>query len=150
MKVVHYVSKTDSVASVAKEYGCSEEELIKVNELKNFSLQGIVSLVIPQNDTNFIVVKNMDKEVLIEVDQNNLDRLSQLLKNKEFETSSVDGEFEEGDKIIVNYKNYKTHIVKPLQTLRQIANEFGVSMEYLVEKNALKTQRVFIGQKINI
>ena len=37
-------------------------------------------------------------------------------------------------------------LVKPLDTLDKIATILGVNREYIIEKNKLKTDKLFVGQ----
>lgn len=55
-----------------------------------------------------------------------------------------------GEWVKVKVNDYKTHCVKPMETLKQIANKYNVEMDYLKQKNDLKTDRVFIGQILKI
>ncbi|MBR4998843.1 MAG: LysM peptidoglycan-binding domain-containing protein [Clostridia bacterium] len=55
-----------------------------------------------------------------------------------------------GEWIKIKQNEFLTHYVKPMQTLTQIANIYGVSVEQIKEDNILKEDRVFIGQKLKI
>ena len=55
------------------------------------------------------------------------------------------GEFVE---IIVN--NYKTHIVKPTETLESISNKYNLTIDEIMGFNNLTTQKLFIGQFLKI
>ena len=46
--------------------------------------------------------------------------------------------------------NFSVYVVKPFDTLKKIANDFGTTVESLVKKNSLDTAYVFIGQKLYV
>lgn len=150
MKIIHKVSTGDSIEKIAEQYKVNPNELIKINELQDYSLQGVHNLIIPKHDSDFVVIKNLDKEFLFEVKTDNKQALNHLLKEKYVVASTINNnvEFEEGDKIIFKNSNHKSYVVKPLDTLQNIAKKFGVTKERLMEVNSLKSSRVFIGQKL--
>lgn len=150
MKIIHKVSTGDSIEKIAEQYKVNPNELIKINELQGYSLQGVHHLIIPKHDSDFVVIKNLDKEFLFEVKTDNKQALNHLLKEKYVVASTINNnvEFEEGDKIIFKNSNHKSYVVKPLDTLQNIAKKFGVTEERLMEVNSLKSSRVFIGQKL--
>lgn len=51
---------------------------------------------------------------------------------------------------IVEVENCEKYIVKPLDTLKSIANKYNTEVEYIIKKNALITDRLFIGQILKI
>ena len=54
----------------------------------------------------------------------------------------------EGDFVVIKKVNNRTHIVKPLETLSQIAKIYNVKEEDIAKNNDLKTNKLFIGQKL--
>ena len=42
------------------------------------------------------------------------------------------------------------YVVKPLEQLESIAQKFGVDVDYIMESNKLKTQKLFVGQVLII
>ena len=57
-------------------------------------------------------------------------------------------EFKKGDRIVINFKNQRIHIVKPAETLLSIANKYSVTEEYICNNNQIK--QIFIGQQLLI
>ncbi len=51
---------------------------------------------------------------------------------------------------IVTTENCNTYIVKPLDTLEKISNLYNIDVNELVEKNALKSDKLFIGQVLKV
>ena len=57
-------------------------------------------------------------------------------------------EIEDGDVVYIKHSNIAFHIVKPLETLKQIAEKYSVSVEHIKIKNNIT--EIFIGQKLVI
>lgn len=153
MKIIHKVNSGDTIDKIAERYNVNKNELIKINELQEGDkLHGVNSIIIPKNDSDFVVIKNLDKEFLFEVSTSNEQQLKQLLKEKFVVASTLNGRdnYEQGDKLIFKNSNHKSYVVKPLETLNLIAAKFDVTVDHLISVNNLKTSRVFIGQKIII
>ncbi len=55
-----------------------------------------------------------------------------------------------GEWVQINVNNYKTHYVKPAQTIEDIAKIYGISQEKILADNNLTNARLFIGQRIKI
>ena len=53
-----------------------------------------------------------------------------------------------GDLLYISSQNALIYVVKPLENLNIIARKLNVTKQQLVEKNHLKTENVFIGQKL--
>lgn len=57
-------------------------------------------------------------------------------------------ELYEGELIIITKANKVIHVVKPLENIYTIMRKYNVSKEYIIQSNNLKTENLFIGQKI--
>lgn len=148
MKILHKVASGETLQSIANTYGCEVEELVKMNELQNRFVTPKDVLVIPSNQTDFVVLKNFDKEVLVEVTEHNLEQIENMVKNKNVECSCGNVKnATEGDKLLLG-KQQPYVVVKPLETLQSIATRLGLNEDSMVKQNKLKTKRVFIGQKL--
>ncbi len=55
-----------------------------------------------------------------------------------------------GEWLLVKVNDYKTHIVKPAETLNQIADQNNITVEKLIEDNNLSNEKIFIGQRLKI
>lgn len=150
MKVFHKVAFDDTLQKISDEYNCTVEELVKVNDLVSEDLKNVEMLEIPKESSKIVVVKNNDREVLLEVKPENLQAIDDLIKNKIVVAQSGKGEWEVGDKILFKNQSGRQYVARPLDTLQKIANKFGVSVESIVVKNNLKTNKIFIGQKLII
>lgn len=105
------------------------EELNKEND-KNF-------VYVPNADSGVYVVGNFNKEKLISVD--NDDNISELKKQY-----NLKGDIQAGDVFLVN--NTEKYVVQPLDTMEKICEKLGIDESYIIEKNNLKTDKLFIGQ----
>ncbi len=151
MKILHKVLRGETLEQIAQTYGCNVMELMKVNDLTHENLNNVSILNIPKCESNFAVLKNFNKEVLVEVTSDNLNQLKQKCKevNCELSCASVQ-QLQEGDKVILLNDQQKNYVVKPLDTLSQIARKFQLSEQELMQKNELKTNRLFIGQRLQV
>lgn len=55
-----------------------------------------------------------------------------------------------GEWVKVTTNNYCVHVVKPVETLTSIAQKYDITVEKLLADNALKTDKLFIGQQLKI
>ena len=55
-----------------------------------------------------------------------------------------------GEYIRIKVNNFKTHIVKPAETIDKIASFYNVSVQSIVMDNALNSNKLFIGQMLKI
>ena len=56
----------------------------------------------------------------------------------------------EGQRLIIEQKSGKLHVVKPFETLSKIATKYGVSENELLRLNNLQSSKLYIGQQILI
>lgn len=76
-----------------------------------------------------------------------------IIKNFEYRTiKRVDVASLEGNKqfVIETLTNSEKYVVKPLDNLNSISKKFNKSVEEIKSKNNLKSDKLFIGQIINI
>lgn len=59
-------------------------------------------------------------------------------------------DFYAGEWIKIKTENFKTHIVKPTETLLQIAEFYNIPKEQLKKDNNLTEEKLFIGQTLKI
>lgn len=130
MRIYYLNSKSLEYASEVM--GVDIEELKKMNNKENNDF-----IYIPKGNSGVDVLCNFAKDDVIVVDKE--DNIEQL--KKEY---NIKGNVEIGDMFIVN--SSEKYIVKPLDTLCKIADTLGVDKEYLINKNNLKTEKVFVGQ----
>ena len=61
-----------------------------------------------------------------------------------------DLDFYEGEWIIIKTNEFKIHYVKPTERLVDIAQEYDIDVQKLKQDNNLKTDKLFIGQRLKI
>ena len=59
-------------------------------------------------------------------------------------------EVEEGDILWIRKRNMSVYVVKPADTLQKVAQKNGVSEAHIREVNKLKSDSLYVGQKIII
>lgn len=76
---------------------------------------------------------------------------------KEFNTSNENIlrnnqniKFYSGETIKIKVNNFKTHFVKPAETLQKIADFYKVDILKLKEYNNLENDKLYIGQRLKI
>ena len=55
-----------------------------------------------------------------------------------------------GEVICIKTNNYITHVVKPTETIEDIANLYKTEKSEIIKQNNLQTSKLFIGQIIKI
>lgn len=58
--------------------------------------------------------------------------------------------FYAGEWIKVKVNNYLTYIVKPAESLQDIANKYSISCDKIIFDNKLETKKLYIGQILKI
>ncbi|MBQ3502289.1 MAG: LysM peptidoglycan-binding domain-containing protein [Clostridia bacterium] len=59
-------------------------------------------------------------------------------------------DFYEGEVVKLIYETKQMHVVKPMENLTNIAQQYNLTVEDLIELNNLKSTRLFIGQNLII
>lgn len=65
-------------------------------------------------------------------------------------TNSNKTPIHEGQRLIIESKNGKMHIVRPFETLAKIATMYGVNESDIIKINNLQSNRIYIGQQLLI
>ncbi|NCB48684.1 MAG: LysM domain-containing protein [Clostridia bacterium] len=86
---------------------------------------------------------------VLEIDnEKNINEIIKKWKTSKAQIIYNNENLKKGDKIVLKNLNLKTHIVKPMETLDEIAKKYNVSKEEILEKN--KISQLFIGQQLFI
>lgn len=127
-----YYLNSKGLKYISQICGESVEKIKELNENNNNNY-----VYVPNKKSGVSLICNFNKDLLVKVDLdddiNNLKKMYNLKNNVEV-----------GDMFIVN-QNEK-YVVKPLDTMDKIAEKLGVNKDYIMNKNNLKTDKVFIGQ----
>ena len=84
-------------------------------------------------------------------DENNISLYQKLNTSKDNVLRNNDRlKFYNGEWVKVKVNDFIIHVVKPTETIDKIAQIYGVEQESLKKVNALKTDKLFIGQTIKI
>lgn len=124
-----YYLKSKSVDYVCEVCGIDSASVVSANN-KEY-------VYIPNTSSGITKICNYPLDVLVSVDK---DDNIEILKSE----YQLKGDVEVGNKYLI--KNTDKYIVKPLDTLDKICNRLGISKEYIMSKNNLKTDKLFIGQ----
>lgn len=127
-----YYLNSKGIKYVSQICGVEESEIEKLNKGNNKNF-----VYVPNVQSGVNVLCNFEKDVLVKVDLN--DNIEELKKKY-----NIKDNLEVGDMFIVS--SQEKYVVKPLDTIDKIANKFGVTIDYLINKNNLKTKKVFVGQ----
>lgn len=131
-----YYLNSKGLKYISQICGVEEEKIAELNKdnQKNF-------VYVPNNTNGIFVLGNYDKEKLIVVDAD--DDIPELKKKY-----NLKGEVQIGDMYLI--PSSEKYVVQPLDTLDKICDKFGLTSEYLKEKNNLKTSKLFIGQILQV
>lgn len=95
-----------------------------------------------------ILSKFLPFQVLTVDAEKTVDEVAALWKISKNQIVYLRENLKKGDKIVLKNLNVRLHIVKPLETLAEIAKKYGVSKEEIIAKNNLS--KIFIGQQLFI
>ena len=84
---------------------------------------------------------------VVEVDkEKNIDEIAKLWKISKSQIVYFNENLKKGDKVILKNLNVEIHIVKPMESLDDIAKKHNISKQEILDKN--KISRLFIGQQL--
>lgn len=126
-----YYLNSKGVEYITQVLGFEKEKLIKT------TIDGQECVMVDRETSGVSVLKNYPKDIVVTVDKD--DNIEEL--KKEY---NIKGNVEIGDSYI--FRSSEKYIVKPLDTFDKIVSSLGVSKEYIIQKNHLKTEKLFVGQ----
>ena len=160
MNEVYVVKRGDTLWGISNQYGVSVTELASLNGVNADTLQVGQSLIIPaksgSNPDNMFLytVKKGDTLYSIArvygVNVNSIKNLNYLTSNNLYigQVLRIPEIYTKSDDMYVpDYVNYK---VKRGDTLYSIAKAYGVTVDSLIQDNALKNNSLTIGQNLKI
>lgn len=96
-------------------------------------------------DRKVYLVENGQKDFIYKVKkEDNLDTLRKKFGDRNY------GYIYPGKLLYIPSTSAIMYVVKPLDTLSKICEKFQVEKASMIEKNNLKTERLFVGQKLII
>ncbi len=138
MQEIYILNKGDSIEKIEYEYGSREMHLADNTILgKNY-------VVLDKGSNDIKIVRNYLPKYLyrLEDGENIIDVLS-----RGFEVHNG-GDVESGDTLVLNRPSSIRYTVKPLESLDDISEKFGVDRDILINNNKLATDKLFVGQII--
>ena len=160
MNEVYVVKRGDTLWGISNQYGVSVTELASLNGVNADTLQVGQSLIIPaksgSNPDNMFLytVKKGDTLYSIArvygVNVNSIKNLNYLTSNNLYigQVLRIPEIYTKPDDMYVpDYVNYK---VKRGDTLYSIAKAYGVTVDSLIQDNALKNNNLTVGQNLKI
>ena len=137
MQKVYLLKQNESLEKIAKIYQKNPKDLIlSSKKLLNYNY------VILENGTDDIIL--MDNYTPPRIHRVLEDDTKESLQAKGFELSKE--QIEVDDIILLSKLEGKKHIVKPLETLDNIAYMYFTDKQDIINRNGLKTEKLFIGQ----
>lgn len=137
MKEIYLLNKGDSINKINYECNISKKLEKSPNKVFNYDY-----VVLEEGNDDIVVVKNYLPvfEYRLQKNENILDLLA-----RGFEVSNIN-EIRENDLVILSKPKSIKYVVKPLEKLDNIANKFGLTIEYIMETNKLVSDKLFVGQ----
>ena len=139
MKKIHILNSGDSVETLNVLYSTNMSGL----KISKCCLGNYVSVSDGADD--YYIVQNYNPIILYRVKPN--ETMMDII-TKGFEV--VDGVVEANEYVALRRPDGYKHMVKPAENLSKIANMYGVTTQSLIEKNNLKTAKLYVGQILNI
>ena len=137
MQKIYLLRENESPEKIAKITGY---ELNKIS-IQSSKILGKSYAILEDGTADIILIENYFPPRLHKVQDGETKEYFQSLG---YEISKEN--IKENDIILLTKIEGKKHIVKPLETLENIANQYYTSMQDLIKRNNLKTDKLFIGQ----
>jgi membrane-bound lytic murein transglycosylase D len=171
----HVVGKSESVASIARHYGITTDQLYEANPGRKGHVRSGQALLIPSNDAMSVVVahnvaepaasevrihKVRSGETLSGIAVHYRVSVSQLKRWNRLRSSRIrigqrlrigETTVERASRVTPRRASAQTHVVRSGETLIGVAHRYGVSVSALGKANGLSTKaHLRIGQKLRI
>lgn len=136
MQRIHLIKQQESIKKVSVLYN------VDVYRIKQGSrkIDGREFYVLNGYDDGIYIIENYNKPFIFKVENQTKQQLSAM----GYEIS--DSEIEQEDIVLLSAKKGKKHIVRPLEKLDDIANFYAIPKTEIVNRNNLKTEKLYIGQ----
>ena len=137
MQRIYLLKQNESIEKLSKIYN-QDPNSIKVCKDKIF---GYEYAILNDGTSDIQVIENYYPPIIYKVTE---DDTKESLQAQGYELSQ--NKIEPGDIILLKKIEGKKHIVKPLETLENIANMYFMEKMDIIKRNNLKTEKLFIGQ----
>lgn len=136
MREIYLLNKGDCIEKVQYEYN---NKNLKEENVKIF---GYRYVTLNNGSDDVIFVKNYLPSIryVVRKDEKLIDILS-----RGFKVDNVNN-VESGEILMLSRPTNIRYVVKPLETLQEIATKYGVTTTNIMQKNELMTEKLFVGQ----
>lgn len=135
MKEIYMLNNGDSIDKVKYEYKI-QNSLVKENKEFSFRYvelkEGLDDIILVKNYLPPIEYKISEGETLMDV----------FARGFRSDCNNA----KENDTIIINKPRSIRYVAKPLEKLDDIAKTFGLTVDYIIKANNLKSDKLFVGQ----
>jgi len=137
MREIYLLTKGTSLNKIKIEYNINDDIIVSNDKILDSDY-----VEINKGNDDIILVKNYLPyfEYVVKDNESTMDIMS-----RGFDLLGV-SDIYNNDTILINKPRSIKYSVKPLEKIEDVANKFGVSVEYLFETNKLKTNKLFVGQ----
>lgn len=141
MQKIHILYNNDSLEKVALFYKKNKNDIV----LSENKFDGYPFFIIENGSDDVLLILNDNKKFCCKLSDN-----SQFEKIKDnYEVIASTGT-KKGDYLLLKKSQNFIHIVKPKETIEELAEKYKTSIKEIVEINDLKTNKLFIGQQIKL
>lgn len=138
MQQIHILRKDENLEKLKNMY-CNDNLTIQ-----NSDTFGDI-IYLKKENKDFILVNNFKHKALKKVE--NIEEVYQL--EKDFDVK-FDPRIAGCQVVVLIKKEGIKHIVKPMENIFEIADKYGECVENIIDKNKLKTKKLFVGQMLQI
>lgn len=143
MQIVYLLKENEPKEKVAKICNVKPETLKFNNENK---ILGYNYVIVKDGDEDFQIINNYFVPKIYEIKEDDSLESLQALGYEIVPNEKVNA----NDIVLLNKISGKRHIVKPLEKLNDIANMYYTSVNEIIKRNNLKSDKLFIGQILYI
>ena len=137
MQKIYLLRENEPLEKIAKIFN---QELSSIKKSAN-KILGYNYAILEDGANDIILIENYHPPRIYKVLEGDT-KESILSKGYEFQNEQI----EENDIILLTKIEGKKHIVRPLDTLENIANSYFIDKSDIIKRNNLKTEKLFIGQ----
>ena len=143
MQIVYLLKENEPKEKVAKICNVKTETLQFNNENK---IIGYNYEIVKDSDEDFQIINNYFVPKIYEIKEDDSLESLQALGYEIIPNEKVNA----NDIVLLNKISGKRHVVKPLEKLNDIANMYYTSVNKIIKRNNLNSDKLFIGQILYI
>lgn len=142
MKEIVILNKGDNINKLSMSIGC-----LKNLHLSTEKILGYRYVEVSDGEDDIVVIRNYQPFFVKTIDENNtlLD-----IYARGYNVIGGDSNLQTNDIVVVKKIEGLKYTVSPLEKIDDIAHKLGVDKKEIIDKNALKTEKLFVGQVLII